>query len=304
MKIRDVIQKIKQYHYGYIPSETGPVRINDRISRDQILYGDADRECTGIVTACWASADVIREAGTCGANLIICHEALFWNHGDHTEWLRLQKNRTFSAKAKLLDQYGITVWRDHDYIHSGIPLSDGSYTDGIFYGLAETLGWTDYIDRDVSKELEQMHGWDGFAVPGKTSPLSFRIPETSAGELASFLIQRLNLNGAKLTGDPQRIVSRISIPFHIFGDANDLIRLADEGKTDCFLSMEIVDYTLTEYVRDSAMTGAGPVIIGMGHFNVEEPGMQYMVKYLPEAIGEPVPCRFVQSGDNCRYILR
>ena len=68
--------------------------------------------------------------------------------------------------------------------------------------------------------------------------------------------------------------------------------------------MEIVDYTLTEYVRDSAMTGAGPVIIGMGHFNVEEPGMQYMVKYLPEAIGEPVPCRFVQSGDNCRYILR
>ncbi|MBQ1438508.1 MAG: Nif3-like dinuclear metal center hexameric protein, partial [Solobacterium sp.] len=111
MKIRDVIQKIKDYHYGYVPGETGSVRIDDRLSRDRILYGDAEKECTGIVTTCWANMDVIREAGKRGANLIICHEALFWNHGDHTEWLRIQQNRTFSAKTALLDQYGITVWR-------------------------------------------------------------------------------------------------------------------------------------------------------------------------------------------------
>lgn len=304
MKISDVIRNIKAYHYGYIPSENGPVRINDRISRDQILYGDGDRECIGIVTTCWANIDVIKEAAKRGANLIICHEALFWNHGDHTEWLRIQKNRTFHAKTELLDRYGITVWRDHDYIHSGIPMKDGTYTDGIFYGLADTLGWTEYIDQGTSAAIENEHGWDAFSVPDKKNPLSYVIPEISAGELAAFLIERLNLNGVRLIGNPDRMVSRISVPFHVFGDANYAITLADQGRADCFLSMEIVDYTLTEYVRDASMTDEGPVIIGMGHFNVEEPGMKYMVNYLPEAIGEEIPCSFVQSGDNYSYILR
>ena len=301
MKIREVIQKIKNYHYAYFPGENGPERIADRISRDQILYGDPERECTGIVTTCWASMDVIVEAGKRGANLIICHEALFWNHGDHTGWLVQRQNRTFRKKAELLDQYGITVWRDHDYIHSGIPVGNGQYADGIFYGLADTLGWTEYIDTETSAQLEQVSGWNGFAVKGRLNPLAYVIPPVSAGELASFLIRRLNISGAKITGDPDRTVSRVSILFHIFGDANELITFADEGKTDCFLSMEIVDYTLAEYVRDAAENG--PVIIGIGHFNIEEPGMNYMVNWLNEAIGEPIPCSFVQSGDSTRYIL-
>lgn len=304
MKIRDVIQKIKDYHYGYVPGETGSVRIDDRLSRDRILYGDAEKECTGIVTTCWANMDVIREAGKRGANLIICHEALFWNHGDHTEWLRIQQNRTFSAKTALLDQYGITVWRDHDYIHSGIPMDDGSYADGIFLGLADALGWRGYIDWDSSALLEAAHGWDGFAAEGKRAPLAYVIPPMKASDVAEHLTACLNLNGAKIIGDPDRIVSRVSVPFHIFGDANPMITMADEGKADCFLSMELIDYTLTEYVRDSAMTGTGPVIIGVGHFNLEEPGMRYMVNWLPKAIGDAIPCSFVQSGDNYSYILR
>ena len=304
MKIREVIQNIKNYHYGYVPGENGSVKISDRISRDQILYGDPENECTGIVTTCWANTDVIREAGKRGANLIICHEALFWNHGDCTEWLIKRHNRTFRKKTDLLDQYGITVWRDHDYIHSGIPVGNGRYADGIFYGLAAALGWTDCIDTETSELMERIHGWDGFAANGRLNPLAYVIPPMSAGELAAFLVHRLNLSGAKITGDPDRIISRISILFHIFGDANDMITLADEGKADCFLSMEIVDYTFAEYVRDAAEDENGPVMIGIGHFNIEEPGMSYMVNWLPEAIGEQIPCSFVQSGDGTRYILR
>ena len=121
-----------------------------------------------------------------------------------------------------------------------------------------------------------------------------------ASDVAEHLTACLNLNGAKIIGDPDRIVSRISVPFHIFGDANPMITMADEGKTDCFLSMELIDYTLTEYVRDSAMTGTGPVIIGIGHFNLEEPVMRYMVPR-PDTMQSEMPIRvflYMQSGDN------
>ena len=98
MKISEVIQKMKQYHRGIANGKP----IDDAVTRDQILYGNPDQECTGIVTTCYASVDVIRKASASGANLIISHEALFWNHGDHTDWLDEARNKTFLAKKQLL----------------------------------------------------------------------------------------------------------------------------------------------------------------------------------------------------------
>ena len=130
MKIETIIDKIKDYHYGYRNGK----KIENHISRDQVLFGDPNQECSGIVVTCWASIEVIKQAIELQANLIIVHEALFWNHGDAQDWLQLQKNQTYLEKKELLEKGKIVVWRDHDYIHSGIPVSTG-YADGIFYGL-------------------------------------------------------------------------------------------------------------------------------------------------------------------------
>ena len=140
MKIKDIIETIKKNCKGY-------GTIDDTTARDQILWGDTDKECTGIVLSIYPSIKVIREAHRLGANLIISHEACFWNHGDHTDWLK--DNESFKAKSSLLDEYGITVWRDHDYIHSKVNFN-GNYVDGIFYGLACELGWENYIIKDRS----------------------------------------------------------------------------------------------------------------------------------------------------------
>ena len=70
--------------------------------RDKVLYGNVDQECTGIVTSCWASVDVIKYVIEKGANLIISHEALFWNHGDHQEWLEESKNKCLFRKKKTI----------------------------------------------------------------------------------------------------------------------------------------------------------------------------------------------------------
>ena len=163
MLISEVIANVKAYC-----GQTWDGPIYDDTTRDQVLYGPVDVTCTGIVTTCFASADVIRQAHARGANLIICHEALFWNHGDHTCWLA--NNKTFAAKQALLDECGITVWRLHDHIHSGAP-ENGRLVDSIFMGLADKLGWRDYVTGNPDR------------------PMNFTIPETTAGELARFLVQ-------------------------------------------------------------------------------------------------------------------
>lgn len=282
MKINKVIENIKAYHKG----EWDGKKIDEETTRDKILYGNADVECTGIVTTCWATADVIKEAARLNANLIIAHEALFWNHGDHTDWLLETENKTFIEKKKLLDEYGIVVWRNHDYIHSGIPMEDGSYTDGIFYGVADKLGWTKYISKDVH------------------NPLHYEIPETSVKELATYLVDTLNLNGVKIIGNFDDKVKKIRIPFHVLGDSREDIMEADHDGIDCYLTMEVVDFTLAEYIRDASMLKQNKAIIGMGHFNLEEPGMEYMIQYLTDAIGEEIPSHYVQSGDMYQYLCK
>ena len=280
MKISELIEVIKNYHKGDVDGVT----IDDETTRDQILYGDPNVDCTGIITTCWATIEVIKEAIKKNANFIICHEALFWNHGDKQDWLIENKNQVYFEKRKLLDEYGIVVWRDHDYIYSGIPMEDGSYRDGIFYGVAKLLNWHNcFSERDTFESI------------------NFEIPEISAKELVSKIIEIFHLNGVKFIGNPNARINKVKLPMHIIGGANDLINEAEKEDINCFLTMELSDFTFTEYVRDAAMLELDRCIIAMGHFNIEEPGMWYMAQWLQDIIPEKIDIEFVQSGDNYQY---
>lgn len=276
MLISEAIANVKAYC-----GQTWDGPIYDDTTRDQVLYGPVDVTCAGIVTTCFASADVIRQAYARGANLIICHEALFWNHGDHTCWLA--NNKTFAAKRALLDEYGITVWRLHDHIHSGAP-ENGRLVDSIFMGLADKLGWRDYVTGNPDR------------------PMNFTIPETTAGELARFLVARLGLNGTRIVGDADARVRTVKVPMHLIGQFDNDTTAAMDAGVDCLVTMEATDFTTSEYVRDSAQLGLGKAMICIGHFNVEEPGMEYMLRWLPEALGADVPMSFVPSGDPWTYV--
>jgi len=277
LKISEVIKKVKSYCNGS--------DINDQTTRDQVLFGETSKECTGIVTTCWASVNVIKEAKKQGANLIICHEALFWNHGDHRDWLEKSNNETFNQKEKLLKEYDITVWRNHDYLHSGIPVN-GGFEDGIFYGLAKILGWEAYIKHNSNFLM------------------MFDIPKSSANEVAKLMIEKLDLTGVKIIGDPETVVKRVVIPHHVFGDARSDIISAEKNGIDLFLGMELVDYTLNEYIRDSSQLGRNKAIVQAGHFNLEEPGMKYFASYLPDILKIGIKCTYVQSGDMYHYVIK
>lgn len=53
--------------------------------------------------------------------------------------------------------------------------------------------------------------------------------------------------------------------FHVFGDANEAIKIIDKNDVDGLLSMELIDFTYAEYLRDSGMLGRNRVVLGMGH---------------------------------------
>ena len=285
MKISTIIENMKKYHKGY-------GTIDEEKTRDKVLYGNVDQECTGIVTSCWASVDVIEYAIEKGANLIISHEALFWNHGDHQEWLEESKNSVYLEKRKLLDDHQIVVWRDHDYIHSGIPYK-GDYIDGIFLGLAKKMGWEDKLIVNPINEFE----------PSLLCSTAYSFDHSiKAKDLAKELIDTCHLNGIKLIGNSNADIKKAAVLFHVFGDANEAIKNTDKSDVDCLLSMELIDFTYAEYLRDSGMLGRNRVSLGMGHFNLEEPGMEYMLEYLDEAIGEHIPawlCRRYHRKGGC-----
>lgn len=286
MDINTVIDKLKNFYSG-IDFDGNP--INEELTRDKILYGTDQlyTECEGIVTTCWASIEVIEKAIQLGANLIICHEALFWNHGDETKWLEDTENRTYLSKKELLEKNRIVVWRNHDYIHSGFPIDNRKYADGIFYGLANKLGWTEFISDDL-----------------KTCR-KFKLPETTVNEIGNHLLSKLKVNGVKIIGDLSGEIKNIYICDHIIGvNDREIIEEIDQEEIDLLIALELIDYTVLEYVRDRSLLKSDLAILTIGHFNTEEPGMEYMLEYMDLIIDNQIPKYFIQSGDMYNYIVR
>lgn len=280
MKIKEVIELIKAYHYHEWLGKT----ITDEHTRDQILFGDAEKECTGIVTAIYASIDVIQKAGELGANFIIVHESLFWNHGDHTDWLI--DNETYKSKKELLEKYDITVWRNHDHIHAGVDVQ-GRRVDGIFYGLLHMMGWENYVQGDIS------------------FPIVLEIPEIPTKTLVKQLIDKMHLQGIKCIGNMSGNSHKIYLPYHIDGRDNDKINILDKEHIDTVIAMECIDYTLAIYVKDSAMLKQEKRILAVGHFNLEEPGMRWFAEeYLPTILPHELPIHFIGLEDMYSFIVK
>ncbi|MGT2812574.1 Nif3-like dinuclear metal center hexameric protein [Streptococcus minor] len=284
MKKDAIITKTKELYQGkhYLGIE-----FNEQTSRDQVLYGEEwlSEECTGIVTTCWASVDVIKEAQKIRANLIIVHEALFWNHGDQQDWL--QENKTYQLKKELLDEAKITVWRNHDFVHSGILQEDGSAIDGIFLGVVKTLGWEKFVE-DLTR-----------------FPFIFRFDKgKTLHELSHELIDKLEVNGIRYVGESNQVIRNLIVGYHALGQDNDIIKQLEREDIDAICLLEMVDFTVLEFAKDSLSLGRNKAVLSAGHFNTEEPGMAYMADFLVEKLELEIPIQFVKSGDTVNYIVK
>lgn len=277
MKIKEILDKLQAFHAPLDHPEH---------TCDTVKCGDIEAVCTGIGVTCYVSMEVISKAKEKGINLLITHEPTFYNHADRTDFI--EHDPVYQEKAAALADAGIVVWRDHDHIHGpgGPKAAAHPYIDYIYYGIARELNW------------------EGYAEGEETKPLWFRIPETTVASLAQELMAKLDLNGVRVVGDPNAAVSTVFLCEHINGNELDDSVIAKAANADVMIPLEIVDWSLSEYVRDAAQQGRGKAIIEMGHFNFEELGVKYMTQWLPDVVGAEIPVEYLQSGDSFHYILR
>lgn len=274
MKINEVIERIKQWHEPYDAKDEG---------RDLILGGNPDQECTGIVITVCATLAVLKKAKEMGCNFIVSHESIAYGAKDD----EIDANDVLQHKMRYIEENGLCVWRDHDRIHgNGLPFHpERKRNDYIFYGLMKELGWEEYVMGD------------------KMKPLWYKIPKTSARQLADELMNKFNLNGLRIVGNLDAEIETVWFCEHVQGGKMDKGKLAGGLKADAMIPFEICDFTLTQYVFDAAELHQNKMLIEMGHFNAEELGMKYMCEWMKEIVND-VPVHFVQSGDFFQYVRR
>ena len=189
MKICEVIEKMDEFHQPYTPGKS---------TRDKVLYGDPDQQCTGIAVTATANYDVLQKAVEQGVNLIISHEGITYNY-EKSFNVDEVRNEVLQAKLKYIRDNGLCIWRDHDHMHGngGPMMKERLRNDMIFYGTMKELGWEKYCESDPKK------------------PLWFRIPEKTAEELAQELIEKWNLRGLRIVGNRNAVI-RISHRLVIF----------------------------------------------------------------------------------------
>ena len=285
MKIKDVINKILDYHPRFPDSYDGC---------DSYKCGDPEAECTGIVTALTPTINVIRKAIELQANLIVVHEPTFYTSADKDGWFEDYPNEVYEEKRKLLEEHGIVVWRDHDHMHAHQP-------DAIFTGVLKYMGWLEHSHVDTDTGL-----YAHFIVD---------VGLMTVKDIANELIEKIGLNGVRIIGDPDCPVRKIALVGHLFpsdyhkkdgrtGEYSVSIIETLEKEVDLIIPGEVIDWTVLSYIRDAKQLGKQKAAICIGHFNWEELGMKYMKDWLSELVDHQIETTYVPSEDMYDFIIK
>ncbi len=259
MTIQEAIDKI----IAAVPGAPFPETV------DTVKIGDTSQDLKGIAVTFLANSEVIQGGTRAGANLIIAHEPLFYNHLDQTDWLA--EDPVYHAKRKLLEDNHIVVWRFHDYLHSIRP-------DNTIVGLIEAL------------DLQMTAGQEDFFL--------CRLRPMSLLELGQYVKQRLGISNVRIVGDLAQVCEKVAVSP---GSPPIQYQVAPLREADVLIAGEIDEWAANEYVRDATRLGFQKGMIVIGHAASEEPGMKRMVPWL-EGLLPGVPIQFIPTR-NAFYQL-
>jgi putative NIF3 family GTP cyclohydrolase 1 type 2 len=233
---------------------------------DTVKAGDASKPLRAIVTTFLASSEVIQKAADTGANLVITHEPVFYNHRDQTEWLK--GDAVLEHKRQLIDRHGLVVWRFHDFWHQKDP-------DPMTSTLMRNAG----LPTGGTGEQEGI----------------VEIPPVTLSGLAMNLKQKLDLPSVRFAGSPRMICRRVGVAPGAAGGQAQILGLSKKG-IDVLVCGEISEWETNEYARDAAFAGINKAVIVLGHVFSEEPGMKLLAEWLPTVL-PGIPVRHIPVGD-------
>ena len=237
---------------------------------DTLKSGSTDTIVTGVVTCMFPTIAVIKKAIALGANFIIAHEPTFYNHQDATPWL--EKDEVFKYKSELLNKNKITVWRNHDYIHSIHP-------DGVRKPLVEKLNWQKYGDPDQA-----------------VYTLS---PAPTLKSLIAELKSKLQLPAIRYIGDLDESCKTVLLMPGAAGTRQ--ITAIGKTKPDVLVTGEVSEWETAEYVRDARASGQKLSLIILGHIASEEWGSQFMSDWMKKQFPE-IKTTFIRNTASLQTI--
>jgi putative NIF3 family GTP cyclohydrolase 1 type 2 len=238
---------------------------------DTLKSGSRDMVVTGIVTTMFATMDIIKKAIDLNANFIIAHEPTFYNHQDETKWLA--DDDVYRTKAELLKKHNITVWRNHDDIHH-------LKFDG------------------VRKELVDQLGWQNFGAADQ--PIFNLTPAITLRELIAHAKSKLNIQQVRYIGDLDQRCKKVLLMPGAAGGTRQITSIS-KYQPDVMVCGEISEWETAEYVRDAHAQGKKSSLVVLGHIASEEPGSEYMAKWL-KAKYPAIKTTHIPSGNSLSFM--
>ncbi|SEF10568.1 Nif3-like dinuclear metal center hexameric protein [Jiangella alba] len=242
---------------------------------DGVVAGDPGTVVAGVAVTTLATLDVLERAAAAGANVVITHEAPFYDHlGAANDDLEAEQDPVYLAKRAFVDEHGLVVCHYHDGWHRRRP-------DGVDDGVARALGWT--LDPG----------------PAAAGVALCTVAPTTLGALAAHVATALGARAARFVGDPGLPVTRVGLDLGNRGFARNrsLLRRDD---VDAVVIGEAHEWETGSYATDAAWLarrGGSPAgLVVAGHIPSEQAGMRFFADWLAALLPD-VAVRFVETPD-------
>ena len=260
MKIKEIVEFLNSFSYDHDFSDTC----------DTFKIGTDSIDVKKVAVTMFGTPNVIKAAKEWGADFLIVHEPLYYNHFDnHIE------NAVVNEKKKLLADSGLTVYRYHDHPHFSKP-------DLIAAGELSTIGLKGDVEYTDTFDLVR---------------ITLDQPMTSR-QLATTVKEKLNLKSVRIAGALDQPIKRVSC---MFGAPGGLLNELMSDNCEVLIAGEVCEWELCEYARDASELGYAKSVLALGHIGSERDGMVYITRLLADRFTN-LDVKYFESREVYSYV--
>lgn len=232
---------------------------------DGLVAGDPEKEINKIGVCFKLTAELVDKAVAAGVDMIITHEPTFATASTICEVSGID-----ALKAELINKSGMAVYRFHDHAHH-------REDDYIHAGFIRSLG------------LKTKHKYPIESLGVRRYELDEQL---TTRELATRIRDILGVDPVRIVGRDDYPLKTVCLGLGGVGFAQ-INKLFDPG-CDLFVTGEVGEVCIDEYVRDACYFGMNKSVLVLGHYSSEYAGMRFLAEELNETL---LPAIFLEGGE-------
>lgn len=231
--------------------------------------GDPEKEVKKVAVTTFPSTDTIKAAAEWGADMLLVHEPLYYDHLDAYSTKKLQ-----TEKRELIEKSGMNVSRFHDHAHF-CP------EDLIAVGMVKKMAFDGKVE---------------YITPGNNTRITLNQPMTAV-EVAKQIEKNLSLRHVRICGARDLPATVIT---GMFGAPDKVLEMLESDDTQIVIVGETCEWMMAEYARDAGLMGHNKTLLILGHAGSEEAGMVYISELMAEMMPS-LSVKYFPSGEVYTY---